>query len=213
MLSQFISIMSSDYIMGIIYDLKLKDFRERLEELRNPKVLYVSDLVSCSHKRLFRLRFPELQFRFEPPSILGELVHRGLEDILTSNGFEKEVSIEEKVEINGDKYVVKGRMDAYSKDKELVVEIKTARSSQGVPHKHHIMQLQIYMEMVDAKEGLLVYITPDRILEYKVLRETIDLVELVKETINDTVHPRWDWECRYCIYSRMCPYRLNEQSQ
>jgi len=47
-------------------------------------------------------------------------------------------------------------------------------------------------------------------LEYKVVKETIDIDELVRETINDVVHPRWDWECRYCVYSRMCPYRITE---
>ena len=204
------NVISSDYVMGIIYGLRLKDFMEKLEELKDPRIIYVSDLVSCSHKRLFRIKFPELQFRFEPPMVLGELVHRGLEDMLKERGFEQEVSIEKKVEINGETYIVKGRMDAFNRDDGVVIEIKTARSSQGVPHRHHILQIQIYMNIVDAREGLLVYITPDRILEYKVVKETIDIDELVRETINDVVHPRWDWECRYCVYSRMCPYRITE---
>lgn len=202
--------MSSDYVMSIIYELRLKDFNEKLKELRDPRVIYVSDLISCSHKRVFRIKFPELQFRFEPTMILGELVHRGLEDVLRKKGFEQEVSIEKTVEINGKTYVVKGRIDAFNASDGVVIEIKTARSSQGVPHRHHILQIQIYMNMVDAKEGLLIYITPDRILEYKVIKETIDIDELVKETINDAVHPRWDWECRYCIYNKMCPYRVTE---
>lgn len=202
--------MSSDYVMSIIYELRLKDFNEKLKELRDPRVIYVSDLISCSHKRVFRIKFPELQFRFEPTMILGELVHRGLEDVLRKKGFEQEVSIEKTVEINGKTYVVKGRIDAFNASDGVVIEIKTARSSQGVPHRHHILQIQIYMNMVDAKEGLLIYITPDRILEYKLIKETIDIDELVKETINDAVHPRWDWECRYCIYNKMCPYRVTE---
>lgn len=204
------NIMPSDYVMSIIYELRLKDFNEKLKELRDPSVIYVSDLISCSHKRVFRIKFPELEFRFEPYMILGELVHRGLEDVLRKKGFEQEVSIEKTVEINGETYIVKGRIDAFNDSDGVVVEIKTARSSQGIPHRHHILQIQIYMNMVDAKEGLLIYITPDRILEYKVIKETIDIDELVKETINDAVHPRWDWECRYCIYNRMCPYRVTE---
>ena len=109
--------------------------------------------------------------------------------------------------IDDREYVVKGRVDAWNPVSREVVEIKTARSSHGVPHEHHILQLQIYMEILGVDKGLLVYITPDRLLEYTVLKASVDIEGFVRELVGDSVHPRWDWECRYCVYSKLCPYR------
>ncbi len=198
-------------VLEIIYRRKLEDFTNRLSELKNPTIVYVSELVSCSHKHVLRTVFPELQFKLEPASILGELVHGGLESILAENGYKIEISIEKEVVIEDAKYIIKGRMDAYNEEEGVVVEIKTARSSQGIPHPHHIMQLQIYMNIVKASRGLLIYITPDRLVEFNVARQEIEIDELLKQTIKDLVHPRWSWECRYCPYAKLCPYRVSEE--
>ena len=199
---------ASNRILRILYERRLEDFKERLEELKNPRIIYVSDLVACSHKRFFRMNYPELTLRFEPVTLMGELLHVGLEEILKDRGYSVEVSFERDVTVNEELYTLKGRVDAIGEGR--VVEIKTGRPGQILPHPHHVLQLQVYLQLLDVPQGILVYITPDRITEYNVEREEINIEELAKETIEDTKHPRWEWECRYCYYSKMCPFRVEQ---
>ncbi len=204
---------ASSYILRLIYEEQLREFRDRLGEMRDPHVIYVTELVSCSQKRLFRINFPELTLGFEPPMIQGALIHRGLEELLREQGFVTEAPVEQEYVVDGETYKVKGRMDAYEPDKGVVVEIKTGRSAIGTPREHHIDQLQVYMNLVDAKLGILIYVTPDRILEYSFEKRDIVIQELVEETVHNKTHPRWSWECQYCPFNRICIYRNTEKAQ
>lgn len=197
---------SSNTIIEILYKRRLKEFSDRIEELRNPNVVYVTELVTCSHKRFYRLNYPELTLTFEPTLILGELLHYGLEEVLREEGYNVEVEVERDYTVNGGEYKLKGRVDALGRGG--VVEIKTGRAGQTLPHQHHILQLQVYMELLDVNWGILVYVTPDRLVEFKVERESVRIEELISDTIKDSTHPRWEWECRYCPYSKLCPYKL-----
>lgn len=209
---QNMSIKSSQKIIEILYSIQKKEFEEHVEEMSKPNIVYVTELTACSHKYVLRQKFSELIFSFEPNIILGSLIHRGLEDILEAEGYKREVPVQKEINIDGSKYTIKGRIDALNEEEQIVVEIKSARSSQGTPHPHHILQLQIYLEMLGYKKGILVYITPDRMLEYTIEYTPIDLKNYLIETINDLKHPRWHWECKYCIFNRICPYRV-EQTQ
>lgn len=203
--------MMSASILSLVYRSKLKEYNDRLAELKDPKVVYVTDLVACSNKRFFRLQFPELTFRFEPILILGDLIHKGLELFLTSEGYEVEKEVEEKYSVKGLDYVLKGRIDAFNARDSVVIEVKFSRTSQGVPHEHHVLQLQVYLNLLKAENGTLIYVTPDRILEYQVKSQPIDIEALIKETVENSVHPRWSWECKYCYFNRMCPYKKEEE--
>lgn len=203
------SIRYSDIVLPKIYVKMLEDYKEHLKDLTNPNVVYVTDLVSCSQKRVFRQKYPELTFRFDPIALLGILVHRGLEELLKEYGFQSEVEVVREVKVNDKNYIIKGRVDALNED--CVVEIKTARSDIGLPHEHHIGQLQIYLNLLNRNKGVLIYITPDRIVEFPVEKEEINMNELLKETLENSKHPRWEWECRYCMFAKICPYKVIEQ--
>ncbi len=197
----------SNYIVKYLYEKKLREHRERLDELRNPKIIYVSDLVYCPLKRRYRLLYPELTFSFEPPMILGDLLHTGLQQTLREMGFEIEKEISETFVVGGEEYLLKGRMDAYRED--LIVEIKTSRSGAGLPHPHHMLQLRIYMVMTGVRKGLLIYLTGDRIVEYPVEWSEINLGELIEKHLGLAEYPVWDWECRICPFNKICPYRID----
>jgi len=184
---------------------------EKMSELRNTDIIYVTDLVACSHKYHLRRKYPELTISFEPSSVLGILLHKGLEEVLMSEGYEVEKSIETYVEIGSKRYIIKGRLDAYNPNTRVVVEIKSSRSSKDLPRGHHVEQLNIYLNMLNAESGILVYITPDKIVEYSIQREKIDLKNLVKNVVDDIVHPRYSWECNYCIFKKICTYYVEEQ--
>ena len=192
-------------ITKIIYDKAVEDYLKHREEMTNPNTVYVTDLVSCSQKRFFRINYPELSFKFEPQLLLGDLVHYALEKMLEEHGFETEKDFEKEFEIDGEKYVLKGRVDAISEN--YVVEIKTSKTDRSIPREHHIAQLQIYLNILDREHGVLIYITPDRIAEFEIERSEIDIEKLVRETVSNTAHPRFSWECRYCTYAKICPYK------
>ncbi|KSW11908.1 CRISPR-associated protein Cas4 [Pyrodictium occultum] len=207
--------------MGIVselYKAKQRDFSERLREMTDPRVVYVTDLVSCSYKRVMRLQFPLLSFRFEPSLVLGDLVHAGLGSLLASRGWETEVPIERKYIIDGEEYILKGRIDLLKRNDDgkphTIVEIKTSRElPENSPREHHIMQLRIYMELTGAKRGYLLYVTPDRLVEFEVEPSSVDVEALLRETIYNLRAPRYDWECRYCSYRKICPFaRLGRHS-
>jgi len=205
--------LSSLSVVEYLYRRRQDEFREKLRDMIDPRVVYVTDLVSCSHKRVMRHRFPLLAFRFEPALVLGDLVHAGLESLLGGrDGWEAEVEVERRYVLEGDEYIVKGRADLVKRrgdgSVEVVVELKTARDlPEGRPHQHHVNQLRVYMELLDAPRGVLVYVTPERLLEFSVERgDGIDVEALLREAVHDTARPRFDWECRYCPYRRLCPY-------
>jgi CRISPR-associated exonuclease Cas4 len=201
-------------VLEEIYMLKQRDFSEKLRELTDPNIVYVTDLASCSHKRVMRINYPLLSFQFEPQLILGELVHHGLQHILTSSGegsWQAEVPIEEKLNIDGMEVILKGRADLVKYDENgvpvTVVEIKTARTlPEEAPLEHHVLQLRIYLQLLKAKQGILLYVTPERLAEYTVEPSPVDVEQLVRETIYDMRVPRYEWECRYCPYRKICPF-------
>lgn len=194
-------------ITSLIYNVLMKEQLEKIEEAKDPSIIYVTDLVSCTHKRRLRQIFPELTLRFEPVAILGDLVHVGLEEYLKKHNYEVEVSVEKKFEIHGREYVLKGRLDAYNPEEKIVVEIKSGRTAQNLPREHHILQLKIYLELMEAEKGILIYITPEKIYEYEFERDKkINIKSMMESLINDQIHPRWSWECKYCIFQKICPY-------
>ncbi len=201
-------------VLPILYKRKERDFADRIMDATREDVVYVTDLTSCSQKRVFRLEMPLLSFRFEPPMLLGDLVHRGLEEILGEEGWVTEMEVVKQFDVDGRRVELRGRVDAALIDGDRVVhvvEIKTARSVEK-PLEHHLLQLRIYMSLLGAETGSLVYVTPEKILEYTVEDGYVDFEMLVAETVRNEARPRFDWECRYCPYRRFCPYaRVKEQ--
>lgn len=194
------------HVTPIIYRRVVEEFRGRLNELSNPNVIYVTDLVSCSNKWFMRLTYPELTLRFEPVLLIGRVIHEGLTRILEEEGYVKEYEVSAKFTVDSKEYLVKGRVDAYNPKDRVVVEIKSTRMFRGSPLEHHVLQLRIYMELLGADRGILVYLSPNAIVEYAVERSEIFVEKYVEETVRNTVHPRWVWECNKCLFNKLCGY-------
>jgi len=197
---------ASEIVIPILYKTFMAEQLSRLEEARREDVVYVTDLVLCSHKLKLRRMFPELSLAFDPITVTGNLIHIGVEKYLKDHGFVVEYSVEREFEIDGKRYVLKGRVDAYHPDEKIVIEIKSSRTPQNKPLEHHILQLQVYLNLLEARRGVLVYITPEAFLEYAIEREKLNIKSLIKAAVNDEVHPRWSWECKYCVFKKLCPY-------
>jgi len=197
---------ASDTLTKILYLREYNEYKDRLKDMTNPRIVYVTDLVSCPQKRHYRMIYPELVFHFEPIFILGNLIHLGLESVLKEEGYDIEVEFEKIFNIEGEEYIVKGRVDAISETE--IVEIKSTRSDINIPLEHHILQLQLYLNLLNKEKGILIYITPERISEYQISKKEIDITRLLMETVKNTIHPRWSWECKYCTYAKLCPYKV-----
>ena len=180
----------------------------------------VSELVYCSNKYYLRRRYPELvvgENLYAAWSCFGRLIHAGVEKLLGSLGFEVEREVSRVIQVNDVYVTVKGRLDALGvwKDRLTVVEIKSSRSDNELPREQHVLQLRIYMNLAGAKRGILLYITPDRVTEYAIDTPLSDhdLKILVEETLENTRHPRYPWECSYCPFSMMCPWKQVSNSK
>ncbi|EWG07443.1 MAG: CRISPR-associated protein Cas4 [Candidatus Aramenus sulfurataquae] len=196
-------------IVELLAKMKLQDF---LAHQREENTFYVTDLVRCPLKTEYEKKYREVAVSqaLTPATILGELVHRGLESVIQIEGYNVRSEVEaEKVISVGKEVKIKGRCDIMlEKDGErTIVEIKSSRSDAGIPHTHHVMQLRIYLWLFNAKKGILFYVTPDRFTEYEV-NEPMDeasIVNLVQQTLDKNPSPRFQWECKYCQFSIMCP--------
>lgn len=194
------------HITPVIYRKVVKEFKEKFSELSNPNVIYVVDLVSCSNKWFMRLTYPELTLRFEPILLIGRIIHEGLTKFLEEEGYVREYEVSARFTVDSKEYLVKGRVDAYNPDEGVVVEIKSTRRFHGSPLEHHVMQLRIYMELLDADRGVIVYLSPHAIVEYAVERSECYVEKYVEETVKNTTHPRWTWECDVCLFNKLCGY-------
>ena len=198
-------------IVERIYDRKLQD---HLNHRKEEDVIYVTDLVRCPLKVRFENRYKELVSGdfFTPAAIMGDFVHSGLEQFLKEEfNAEVEVDVEKEVNIDGKTIKIRGRADAVIKD--VVVEIKSSRSDKGLPFEHHRTQLQVYLWMFEAKKGILIYVTPDRVTEYEIDEPLDDAVvlKLIGEVVRASKAPRYIWECNYCKFNTICPNKRNSQ--
>lgn len=175
----------------------------------------VTDLVGCSNRYHLSRKYPEMkiQMNYMPILVLGRILHAGLESIIKEHwtDVELEMPVEKIISLDDGRVVrVAGIVDAYIPDESMIIEFKTSKADHDLPLQHHVLQLQIYMNILEAEKGLLFYINPDRIAEYSIDKALDDweLQQLVNETLNNTKHPRWgEWECSYCIFNIMCPFK------
>ncbi|ACP36263.1 CRISPR-associated protein Cas4 [Sulfolobus islandicus Y.G.57.14] len=193
-----------------------KKLEEQLSHVKEENTIYVTDLVKCPRKVKYESEYKELAISqvYAPSAILGDILHLGLENLLKENfTAEAEVETQREIQVEGRVYKIKGKADAIIKNssgESIIIEIKTSRSDKGLPLIHHKMQLQIYLWLFNTKKGILIYITPDRIAEYEI-NEPLDeatIVRLAEDTITLRNSPRFNWECKYCIFSVICPAKL-----
>lgn len=199
-------------LISLIYSF-IRAERDRYE--REKGVIWVTDLVRCPLKRVYEDRYPDLVLQeiFKPSLIIGTLVHRGLENLLRE--LVREYSVETEVEgsrdvilDDGSAVSIRGRLDMLLvRDFERVaVEIKSSRSDKNIPQKHHVDQVRAYNWLMDLSGSILLYVTPARVTQFYI-EDRMDDSEVVSRVTSKKA-PRYSWECSYCIFSVMCPYKI-----
>ena len=188
---------------------------------RDENVVYVTELVGCTMKPRLRRIAPLLGalVSHEPQVLIGTLLHHGVESITLRHSMGSDVKVETEVEVetqvNG--VTVRGRVDVMVKRGDEVIEIdeiKFSRRAPSNPYEHHVMQLQVYAEMLQCSERcrlFLVYFTPDAIVSFEVKPRPI-LEQLVNDYLENRFAPRWRWECDYCPFRSICPHARRGES-
>lgn len=191
---------------SVIQQLLMDSWLETMSHVvtREDNVIWVSELVQCRQKAEFSKQLFFVH-GIKPSLVLGSLVHKGLELYLREElNAETEVEFEKEVE----EYRIRGKVDAIYKDS--VIEIKYARGlKDNKPYEHHINQLRLYLWLTELEKGKLVYITPDKLVEFDFSNPMSD--DEVLMLIDSWKSPRYDWECGYCDFNSICPYRIERR--
>ncbi|BAB67612.1 CRISPR-associated protein Cas4 [Sulfurisphaera tokodaii] len=198
---------------------------KKAHEKKDNNTIYVTDLLYCPLKSRLREQFKELTYAeaYTPSTLQGSLIHDSVERILREElNAEVEVPISKEIKIGDQVYTLIGRADAIKDN--AVIEIKTSRNDSGIPRVEHVLQLRIYLNMLNNNPnwdkrlsqngtrfyGILLYITPDRITEFHIedgISED-ELSELVQDFIYTRITPKHDWECKYCVFAKVCPNKV-----
>jgi len=92
---------------------------------------------------------------------IGNSIHEAIEKSIL-NEFENsthEQRIEKEYDVHGKKIKFRGKIDIVLDD-QTPIEIKSTNAKKRLygPFEHHIGQLQMYMDMLDASKGYLLYV-------------------------------------------------------
>ncbi len=201
-----------------IFRAYLDFMNEKYRHEHLPDKIHVHDLVRCKHKSELEVLFPEGSYKLSPVLFLGEAVDEFVKNLVLNYKeklFKDLVSttseVEKKISVNGKEITITGRPDLVMEDS--VIEVKYSRTPEDKPLEHHIAQLKLYMYLTNKRKGILVYFTPHGLREFIFEEEISD--NFVHELINNWKTPRYDWECQYCNYREICPYRIypNEKKE
>jgi len=149
-----------------------------------------------------RLRFPELERveTYNARFAVGELIEEALKHRFKN---ELDFTYMKELNINGKPYVICGTIDIIDPETETPIEVKYQTALKDEPKERHVLQLRLYLWLIGAEKGELLYISPERLKSFiieKPLSEE-EVIELVKEE----KAPRWiEWECKYCQYQPFC---------
>ncbi len=197
-------------------ELLLIAYKKRQEQFKpqSDNEIWVSWLAECQVKRE--------QATEENSNIYwlirGIAMHTGIQSLLKDEVAEVEKRVEYPIEVDGKQYIIKGSIDVVLKD-GTIVELKTARRDPGIFYPQHVFQLQLYMFMLNVSNGLLVYLTPDDVIEYRVRPDGIvgalvPFQRITREYLVQVVHDYLNHkriapfgECPMCFLRNSCRYR------
>jgi CRISPR-associated exonuclease Cas4 len=184
------------------------------ERRRSPNEIYVSDLTSCFRRAWFTLRF-----NAEPkPSgamVAGKLLHHALKDVLGGAFNDAQFEAECSYPLGGG-WLLVGKADMVTAGE--VYEFKfTKGEAFNQAHPAYYAQVSAYCKMLNKAKGYLILVdrdkftfnvleaSPDEDLWRNMLEEAKLLVEaLAKDEIPTLNSPRFEWECKSCVWNVVC---------
>lgn len=185
-----------------------RKYIESREELRakyqkeRKILLFVHELCECSHKRKMRQRFPEIERAqtYNPRFAIDQLIEEALKHRFQN---EENYNHTKELVVDGKTYVISGMVDIIDPETNTPIEVKYQTFLQGKLYEHHILQLRLYMWLVDAKRGELLYVSPEGLKSFIIKKPLTD--REAAKLVREEKAPRWpEWECYYCSHQQFC---------
>jgi len=187
---------------------KFKKLIFQHQQADREKLIHVSDLVYCLRKAFFRLKgiTPTDEVHAEY-MVIGKTLHKIVQEVF------------KYVEVEVEKYGVKGTIDILENEKKVPIEIKTTRRKieavEDIPAVY-LTQLSYYLVLLDVHVGYLVILDIVN-ADLKMYLVEIDLEQVKSEMLGkkqlleyainqDNFHilPKLDWMCRQCEFRGVC---------
>ncbi len=167
----------------------------------------VYEVLECKAKAKFMRAMPHMivSTLVNPSSLIGLLLHEGLNEILRQENRTRVFT--KSVNVNNTAFRINGWPDYYDGGK--VIEIKFTTRPISEPEQRHVQQTRMYMWLTDVMEGYLIYITPRRVVEFKIESPMTD--DEVVKVIKEWSSPRYDNECTTCPFRTICSLAKVEQ--
>lgn len=200
-----------DWIRSLIDDIVCEIFFDTRYPRDDPNTISVSEVTRCLRQSWFARMEPRCQIN-TVDLVLGIEGHRIFLDRLRDYGFVVEYPVCKSV---GDGIKLCGRVDAYHPDLDMVLELKITGSAPSEPYDYHVMQTAIYMHMLGARRGFIVYLCRERSRRVVVFsvrrderlwREAVERARILRDSLVRNEPPpkiRGVW-CRYCPYAFDC---------
>ncbi len=165
-------------------------------------LLFVHEICECSNKRKMRLRFPELEKAetYNARFAIGQLIEEALKYRFKNEG---DFTYTRELVVDGKPYLICGTIDILEPETKTPIEVKYQTALKNEPKEHHVLQLKLYLWLIGAEKGELLYVSPEGIKSFTIGKPLTEreVIELIKEE----KAPRWvEWECAYCQYQPFC---------
>ena len=201
-------------ITQIIYQRYLKHIYDKYVATRRQDVYYVHEFTLCYMKAQILRQLNQIRMISEEllkdTVVIGEIIHEALLRLIDNEPKEVCKQIED-IEICG-------TADALIDD--TVIEIKYVSSMKRIlqktqqnqvklkPLEHHVLQARMYGWLYDARNVILLYVTPRKLIEVRLTpMDENEVRQHVLNWINLKPTPMWDWECKLCTLKKLCPLK------
>ena len=193
-----------------VKELVIKKFLEK--EKKEPELgkVWVTELVyDCIRKAYYERKYGR---DLRP---LNENMYLAFGDLIHS------VSILEKNEMEVEWSNIKGKIDDYDPENEVLIEKKTCRRTPEEPLPHHVKQVEYYMVLLEkngfpVRQAFLVYINvtngdvrvfeiwerPYEKIETEMITKKLDLLTALDKNIPPK--RKISWLCNYCPFAKIC---------
>ena len=203
-------------MIDFIEDKSVARAKERNNFSGEDNVFHVSDLVYCRRKQMLMREHPEMSAKVsvKPAVFNGIVFETGLreymQEFFDTTEYIPRFSYKGKKKIG--KYTVVGEADvALFKDTDDGLKIDTIIDIKNkvMGNKYsdnYVLQLLLYKWMFKADNILLwVFSSAASHKEWKIDNSIDD--DFVLNLIEKPKYPMWSWECKYCNFTKDCPYR------
>lgn len=76
---------------------------------------------------------------------------------------EGESTFARELSIDGKSYIVSGTADMIGPETKTPIEVKYQTALKDEPKEHHVLQLRLYLWLLNAEKGELLYVSPEGI--------------------------------------------------